>query len=136
MSKRVLAFVSLAVLAISLVWAQEQNSQNGSQDMPNHHMSNMDTSAHNISSANSSDMPDMPGMSSDGSAHAMHSMEGHHMDMGPHMKMTAVRDLKPGDEDRATQVVDAARKAADKYADYKNALADGYKIFLPNLPQK
>jgi len=33
-------------------------------------------------------------------------------------------------------VVAAARKAAEKYTDYKIALADGYKIFLPNLPQK
>ncbi len=31
---------------------------------------------------------------------------------------------------------EAARKAAEKYEDYRVALADGYKIFLPNLPQK
>ena len=58
------------------------------------------------------------------------------MDMGPHMKMTTLRDLKPGDQEKADQVVAAARKAAEKYTDYKVALADGYKIFLPNLPQK
>jgi hypothetical protein len=33
-------------------------------------------------------------------------------------------------------VVAAARAAAEKYTDYKVALADGFKIFLPNLPQK
>ena len=33
-------------------------------------------------------------------------------------------------------MVAAARTAAEKYTDYKVALADGYKIFLPNLPQK
>ena len=81
-------------------------------------------------------MHDMPGMGNDGSAHAMHSMEGHHMDMGPHMKMTTLRDPQPGDEEKAAQIVEAARKAADKYKDYRAALADGYKIFLPNLPQK
>ena len=75
-------------------------------------------------------------MGNDGSAHAMHSMEGHHMDMGPHMKMTALRDLKPGDQEKADQVVAAARKVAEKYVDYKVALADGYKIFMPNRPQK
>ena len=81
-------------------------------------------------------MHDMPGMGNDGSAHAMHSMEGRHMDMGPHMKMTTLRDPKPGDQEKADQVVEAARNVAEKYRDYKVALADGYKIFLPNLPQK
>jgi hypothetical protein len=33
-------------------------------------------------------------------------------------------------------VVAAARKVAEKYGDYKVALADGYKIFMPNRPQK
>ena len=58
------------------------------------------------------------------------------MDMGPHMKMSAMRDLKPGDKERADAVVESARKAAEHYQDYKTALADGYKIFLPNVPQK
>jgi hypothetical protein len=84
-----------------------------------------------------SDMRDMPGMSnSDGTAHAMRSMQDRKMDMGPHMKMTTVRELKPGDQEKADQVVAAARKAAETYTDYKTALADGYKIFLPNVPQK
>ena len=81
-------------------------------------------------------MPDMKGMNNDGSAHAMLSMADRQMDMGPHMKMTTLRDLKPGDQEKADQVVAAARTAAEKYTDYKVALADGYKIFLPNLPQK
>jgi hypothetical protein len=58
------------------------------------------------------------------------------MDMGPHMKMTMLRDPKPGDAARAAQVVEGARKIAEKYQDYKTALADGFKIFLPNVPQK
>jgi len=68
-------------------------------------------------------------------APVMHSMEGH-LDMGPHMKMTALRQPKPGDAERAQKIVDRARKASDKYADYHAALADGFKIFLPNVPQK
>jgi hypothetical protein len=75
-------------------------------------------------------------MGNDGSAHAMHSMEDRHMDMGPHMKMTTLRAMRPGDQQKADLVVEAARKVAEKYRDYKVALADGYKIFLPNLPQK
>jgi hypothetical protein len=33
-------------------------------------------------------------------------------------------------------VVEAARKASEKYMDYRVALTDGYEIFLPNVPQK
>jgi hypothetical protein len=71
----------------------------------------------------------------DAAAHAMHSMEGH-MDMGPHMKMTTLRPAQPGDSERAQKVVDQARKVANRYLDYHAALAGGYKIFLPNVPQK
>jgi hypothetical protein len=86
------------------------------------------------------DMSKMKGMSEedtngDASLHAMQSMEGH-MDMGPHMKMTALRPAQPGDAERAQQVVEAARKACAKYIDYHAALADGFKIFHPELPQK
>ena len=77
----------------------------------------------------------VPGMER-GSAHAMHSMEDRKMDMGPHMRMTTLREIKPGDQEKADQVVAAARKVAEKYMDYKVALADGFKIFLPKLPQK
>jgi hypothetical protein len=52
------------------------------------------------------------------------------------MKMTALRQPKPGDAARAQQVAEAARKTSEKYTDYHTALADGYKIFLPNVPQK
>jgi hypothetical protein len=99
-------------------------------------MSNMDMSPHPASPMNSPTR-EMPGMgSSDGSASAMQAMEGHHMDMGPHMKMTSLRSLQPGDKEKAERVVQAARKVSEKYQDYKVALADGFKIFLPNLAQK
>lgn len=123
--RKLLLAIGLPVLLSSLVWGQVEKSQGD--------MSGMDMSGHD---ASVSDAHDMPGMGSDGSAHAMQSMESHHLDMGPHMKMTALRALQPGDEAKADQVVEAARKAAERYKDYKVALADGYKIFLPNLPQK
>jgi len=106
MSKRLLAVAALATLGSSLLWAQEPG------------------------------MHDMPGMDDNRGAHAMHSMESHHMDMGPHMKMTGLREPKPGDQEKAEQVVEAARRAATKYTDYKAALADGYRIFMPDRPQK
>jgi hypothetical protein len=66
----------------------------------------------------------------------MHSMEGHHMDMGPHMKMTALRAPQSGDAERAHQVALAASSIMDKYKDYHAALNDGFRIFHPEVPQK
>ena len=60
----------------------------------------------------------------------------HHHEMGSHMHMSALRDLQPGDEQKAQDVADQARTALEKYKDSSAALADGYKIFLPNVPQK
>jgi hypothetical protein len=111
--KQLLAFT---VFALCPLWAQQPTSP--AMNMPAH------------------DMQAMPGMDDDGASHAMSSMEGHHMDMGPHMKMTPMRALQPGDQEKADQVVQAARRAAEKYTDYKVALADGFKIFMPDRPQK
>ena len=60
----------------------------------------------------------------------------HHHAMGPHMHMSSLRDPQPGDERKAQEIVEQARPALEKYKDYNVALADGYKIFLPNVPQK
>jgi hypothetical protein len=127
MSRRILTIAFVGLLS-SVLPAQEQKPSIGSQGTSSQDMSKMNMS--NMSGT------DMPGMSNDGSAHAMQAMEGHHMDMGPHMKMTALRPPKPGDQAKATQVLEAARKAAEKYTDYKVALADGFKIFMPDRPQK
>src|SRR5438046_1092280 len=70
-----------------------------------------------------------------GASHAMHAMESHHMETGPHMKMTSPRPPQSGDQERAQQIVGHARQAAEKYEDYRAALADGYRIFLPQLKQ-
>jgi hypothetical protein len=112
-----------ALLLFSALWAQDQKPEKGANAMPN-----LDMAGHNMS--------DMPGMDAEGGVHAMPSMENRHMDMGPHMKMTGLRNPQPGDSQRAAQVVEAARKVAGKYTDYKTALADGFRIFLPRLPQK
>src|SRR5689334_13980319 len=59
-----------------------------------------------------------------------------HEHMGAHMHMSELRKAQPGDSAKAQQVVDQARPALAKYRDYKVALDEGYKIFLPNVPQK
>ncbi|MDQ4122136.1 MAG: hypothetical protein M3209_11910 [Acidobacteriota bacterium] len=54
----------------------------------------------------------------------------------PHMKMTGLREPKPGDKERAEAIAAQARNAIEKYKDYRAALRDGFEILLPNVPQK
>src|SRR5712692_9625444 len=86
------------------------------------------------------DHSQMPGMDMDEAKkteeRAVHDMSmGHHHDPGPHMRMTSLRPQTPQDLQRAGQIVETLRPAIKKYKDYRVALTDGYKIFLPNLPQ-
>ena len=119
-------------LASALSFAQQTSPATPSNDA--HDMKGMNMPSH--------DMSQMPGQnqsddsSDNASAHAMHSMEGHHMDMGPHMKMTALRSAQPGDAERAQKVVVAARSVMEKYKDYHVALNEGFRIFHPEVPQK
>ena len=64
------------------------------------------------------------------------AMASHHMDAGAHMKMTPLRSLRPDDQQRAQDVLAGARRAAEKYEDYRTALNDGFRIFLPDVKQK
>ncbi len=64
------------------------------------------------------------------------AMSHPHMEMSAHMKMTALRPPDPADQERADEIVQKARAGMEKYKDYRAALADGYKIFLPNMPAK
>jgi len=112
----------LIALLASVAWGQ----QPGATAAPGGQQSKSDkeTPTHSMT-----DMTDMAGMG------AMHAMEGH-MDMGPHMKMTPLRPARNDDAERAERVVEAARKVAAKYVAYHSALADGYEIFFPEVPQK
>jgi len=55
--------------------------------------------------------------------------------MAGHMYMTSLRPVQPGDQQKADAVVAAAKAAMAPYEDYRKALADGYHIFLPDVPQ-
>jgi hypothetical protein len=55
--------------------------------------------------------------------------------MSGHMYMTSLRSPKPGDKAKADAIVAAAKTAMAPYQDYHKALADGFKIFLPDIPQ-
>ncbi|MGB7727329.1 MAG: hypothetical protein WBL50_04810 [Candidatus Acidiferrum sp.] len=55
--------------------------------------------------------------------------------MSGHMYMTSLKPAQPGDRQRADAVVEAAKTAMAPYQDYRKALADGYVIFHPEIPQ-
>ncbi len=55
--------------------------------------------------------------------------------MSGHMYMTTLRPALPGDQQKGDAIVAAAKQAMEPYRDYRKALADGYEIFLPNIPQ-
>ncbi len=113
-----------AALAVG-AWAQDQGTAP-------HDMSNMP----GMAMPNDASKDSAPDAEDPGATQTMTSMDHHHMDMGPHMKMTSLLDSKPGDEARAAKIADTARRVAEKYTDYHTALNDGFKIFLPNVPQK
>lgn len=61
----------------------------------------------------------------------MSSMPG----MSGHMYLTQARPPQPGDQAKAAAIVAAAKTAMAPYQDYHKALADGFRIFLPDVPQ-
>jgi hypothetical protein len=82
---------------------------------------------------------EMPGMDmSDEKASekdAVHDMIlGHHDSHNLHMTLTAMRPQTPEDVRRAEEIVAQLRAGIEKYKDYRAALDDGFKIFLPNAP--
>ena len=82
----------------------------------------------------------MPGMDMNdqhtAEAGAVHDMaSGGHDAHNLHMYMTAPRPQTPGDVQRANEIVAQLRGGIEKYKDYHVALDDGFKIFLPNIPQ-
>jgi hypothetical protein len=69
-------------------------------------------------------MPNGPATPNAGMAH-----------MAGHMSMTTLRAGQIGDQQKADAVAAAAKRAMAPYQDYRKALADGYVIFLPDVPQ-
>jgi len=66
---------------------------------------------------------------------AVHSMTPGPHHLGSHMKFTAPRLQTPEDLARADALVKTLREAIERYKDYRVALADGYRPFLPQIPQ-
>lgn len=82
-------------------------------------------------------MPGMAGMDSTDrstAAAADAEMSGP-MTRDPHMVMTPVRPVAPGDAERATALLAEMRRDLVRYRDSDSALADGYRPFFPNVTQ-
>src|SRR5580704_18557473 len=77
------------------------------------------------------DMAAMGDMDGDSAPNAM----GGQMGMGSHMVMTESRPQTPQDVERAQDVLNTLRRELAKYRDSRVALAEGYQIFLPTVPQ-
>jgi hypothetical protein len=79
-------------------------------------------------------MPGMPSADS-GTGDAVTAAMGGGLEEMPHMRMTALVPAKPGDDARAATIAATLREALAPYADYRQALADGYRIFAARVKQ-
>jgi hypothetical protein len=105
--------------AVQAIGAEQQAQGPGTQEMPgmDHRQRNMDSGDERESEkAAVADMNHLHGSS-------------------PHLHMTEMRSPHAADTQRANQIVGELRAGIEKYKDYHVALSDGYRIFLPNVPQ-
>ena len=128
-----IAFGALAILAacgggIVAVSAFAQETQTPPASAPASHdrMAGMDMSGGTAHGGTAS--PDAAKAAND-------DMSDHDMEMGAHMYLTDLRPANAADEKRAAEIVTELKPAIKKYRDYHAALADGFKIFLPNISQ-
>jgi hypothetical protein len=87
----------------------------------------------------SADHGSMPGMSMDEKASERAAVSdmtpGHHDAHSQHMYMTSMRDRSPDDIARAGVIVEKLRAGIERYKDYHVALNEGFRIFMPDVPQ-
>ncbi|MFZ1888430.1 MAG: hypothetical protein WAU33_10385 [Candidatus Binataceae bacterium] len=83
--------------------------------------------AHDMSSMDS--MQGMPGITS------VNGMGGADMHMDEHMRMTDLREATPQDIERANDILATLRRVLLPYRNYHAALAQGFRIFMPSVPQ-
>ena len=120
----ILLALAASLLVPSLPAQQSQNPQ-PSPAQAHDSMPGMDMAQHD-----SDKNPDAAKAAND--AMSDHDMD---MSMSAHMYMTTLRPANPADERRAEEILAQLRPAIEKYRDYRVALANGFKIFGPNVPQ-
>jgi len=98
-----------------------------------------DSAAQSQTTSQSADHNSMPGMNMDEKVSeraAVNDMTPGHQDAhSHHMYMTTMRDRTPEDVARAGDIVTKLRAGIEKYKDYHVALNEGFRIFMPNVPQ-
>ena len=130
------------LLALAAAWAQVRpqspETQRAQQAQPapaahDHDMNDMNMPGMNMGTPSGND--GSMNSQQEAQAEAMRAMEpGHTMDM-VHMRMTSLRVPSAKDRQRADQILAVLREVIEPYKDYRAALADGYQIFLPQMPQ-
>jgi hypothetical protein len=141
-----IATVSFALAGAATSLVARQTAQRTQQQQPSNESGQNQTMHGMDNSMPGMDMDhDMPGMkmgqgadekdqqTEHGAMDAMSHM--HHHQMGPHMYMTKLRTATPKDWAKADEIAGELREYIEKYKDYHAALADGFRIFMPNLPQ-
>lgn len=138
-----LAVISLALAGATVQLAARQQSSTQNEQQKSDGSSGQDQSMPGMDM--SQDMPGMKmGPSADekdqqvehGAMDAMSHM--HHHQMGAHMYMTKLRTpATPADWAKADEIVKELRESIEQhqYSDYRVALGNGFRIFMPNLPQ-
>jgi len=123
------ALITILLLLVSSAGAQESQPSQSEWQQSQGAMAGMA----------SGEMQQKTEAKSDAGRAAMNAMsDSMHMsgNMDRHMFMTSLRPKSAGDDERAAEIVKTARESIEKYKDYRVALADGYRIFLPHVPQK
>ena len=119
-------------LALAAALAAQQQPAKQNHDMPgmDPNMPGMDHSMPGMGT------DQVPGDTDHHAEHgAMNDMSHHHHMMGPHMYMTRPRPATPQEWAKADAIAQELRESIEKYKDYHVALDEGFRIFMPNLPQ-
>jgi len=137
MTTAIFAIISLVWAGPAITLAAQQKQQKPAADSgQNQDMSGMDMD-HDMPGMDMGQGPAKPDDKDQQAEHgAMDAMSHmHHHQMGPHMYMTAPRPASADDWAKADAIAQQLREAIEPYKDYRAALADGFRIFMPNLPQ-
>ncbi len=126
--RMLVAFFAIAVVFLSLRLPAQQPDQGQSQSQGQDGMSGMDMSKMGHMHHDAAENPDAARSAND-------SMSHERLEMSAHMFMTALRPANTDDDKRAEQILATLRPSIEKYKDYRAAIADGYQIFLPKIPQ-
>jgi hypothetical protein len=135
------AIALVAILYFGAARRAHAQQSSGSQTNPKTQSSSQSSSSGQAGQQGMGGMQGMEGMdhgqmkmSQEGQANSQMAMHSH-QHMGPHMHMTAKRPATAQDWAKADEISSTLRDAIEKYKDYRVALQDGFRPFLPNLPQ-